>query len=360
MTIILAKNVSPEDASVTVESAMPSDAALVDAYIDQHSDGTVFHRPGWAKAAKIAYGYETTTLVAWRGGEVVGLAPLTDVRAPLLGRSLVSTGFTVGGGPIANDADILAMLADEAAAQGEARGANYVELRSDPPLGSDWLKKSGVYAGFELPIPVDENENLAMVPRKRRAEVRKAIKAVEAGDLSVRIIRNTVEFYSLYAAALRDHGTPVFPKRFLDTLVQAFADNVEISIADWRGQPVAALLSFYDKDTVRPYYIGALPAARSARAAEYLYWSQMRRAAERGCVRFDFGRSKVGTGPYNFKKLWGAEPRPLTYRIRLIRADAAPDINPNNPKFATFVSLWRRLPLPVANRIGPMIAGNFP
>lgn len=347
-------------APVAIRPAGPSDATAINTYVDQHKEGTLFHRAGWVKAAKAAYGYENATLVAWRGEQVVGLLPLIDVRAPLLGRSLVSTAFSVSGGPIADDEHILAILADEAAALGGARGAAYVELRADPPLGSEWLEKTGVYAAFELPLPAGEDENLAMIPRKRRAELRKAIRAADAGELSLRITRSTDEFYALYASALRDHGTPVFPKRFLDGLVRAFAEDVEISIADWRGEPVAALLSFYDKDVVRPYYIGALPAARQARGAEYLYWSQMRRAAERECVRFDFGRSKLGTGPYHFKKLWGAEPRPLTYRIRLVHGDGLPDINPNNPKFAAFVSMWRRLPLPLANRIGPMIAGNFP
>ncbi len=345
---------------IAIRQVGARDTAAIDAYVNQHKEGTVFHRGGWAKAAQCAYGCEDVTLAAWRGDDVIGVLPLIDVRAPLLGRSMISTAFSVGGGPIADDDQIIGMLAEEAAALGDAHGANYVELRANPPLGSDWLEKTGVYADFELPLPVDEGENLAMIPRKRRAEVRKAIKSAEMGDLSLRIVQETGEFYALYASALRDHGTPVFPKSFLDALASAFADRIEISIADWRGEPIAALLSFYDKDTVRPYYIGALPAARAVRGAEYLYWMQMRRAAEQGCAHFDFGRSKIGTGPYQFKKLWGAEPRPLTYRTRLVRADAAPDVNPNNPKFAAFVSMWRRLPLPLANRIGPMVAGNFP
>jgi hypothetical protein len=86
----------------------------------------------------------------------------------------------------------------------------------------------------------------------------------------------------------------------------------------------------------------------------------MRRAASRGVARFDFGRSKLASGPYHFKKLWGAEPKPLTYRYKLINASSPPDVNPNNPKFAGFVSLWRRLPLPVANWAGPLLAPNFP
>ncbi len=358
MSAVLAA--APREAPLTVCIAGDADAEAVNAYVDSHPQGTLFHRSGWANAANAAYGFEDVSLAAFRGDVVVGLLPLIDVRAPMLGRSLVSTAFSVGGGPIADDDEGLAALADEAAAIGRDRSANYVELRANPVLGDDWLAKTDVHASFELPLPANEGENLAMVPRKRRAEIRKAIKAVDAGDLSIRIAHDTDEFYQLYALSLRDHGTPVFPRAFLDALVSAFAGQTEISIADFHGEPVAALLSFYDGDVVRPYYIGATKAARDARAAEFLYWSQMRRAAARGCARFDFGRSKIGSGPYHFKKLWGAAPKPVVYRCKLIGARNLPDINPNNLKFAAFVAMWRRLPSSLANRVGPFLSANFP
>ena len=351
---------APGDAPLKIRLADAGDAASLDAYVDAHPQGTLFHRNGWAAAAKAAYGFENVSLVACRGNVVVGYLPLIDVRAPLLGRSLVSTAYAVGGGPIGDDDQIIAALADAAASLGADRRANYVELRSNPALGPDWLEKSDVYASFELALTSDENAQLASIPRRRRAEIRKAIKAAAGGDLQVRYTRETSEFYALYAASLRALGTPVFPKAYVDALAETFSEKCEITIADYKGEPVAALLSFYDADRVTPYYIGASAGSRAAPIAEYLYWTLMRRAVSKGCAHFDFGRSKIGTGPYQFKKLWGAEPKPLTYRCKLIGAKSAPDVNPNNPKFAAFVSMWRRLPGPVANRLGPLLSANFP
>ena len=68
------------------------------------------------------------------------------------------------------------------------------------------------------------------------------------------------------------------------------------------------------------------------------------------------GRSKVGTGAYAFKKNWGFAPEPLVYEYRLVRAGAVPDTNPANPKYARAIAAWRRLPLWLANRLGPPIA----
>ncbi len=352
--------VAPCDAPLNVRVACAGDAAVMDAYADAHPQGTLFHRNGWALAAKAAYGFDDLTLVAKRGDDVVGLLPLIDVRAPLLGRSLISTAYSVGGGPIGDENDVVAALAEVAAVLGAARRVNYVELRSNAALGSDWLTKSDVYTSFDMALPADEDENMAAIPRRRRAELRKGIKAAAAGDINIRYTRDTDEFYQLYAAALRGHGTPVFPKAFLEALAQSFSDKIEIAIVDYRGEAVAGLVSFYDNDRVMPYYIGATAQSRAARITEYLYWSLMRRAAGKGIARFDFGRSKIGSGPYQFKKLWGANARPVSYRCKLIGAKGLPDVNPNNPKFAAFVSMWRRLPTPVANRLGPFLSANFP
>lgn len=350
------KETSP--VSLTVMTA--SDKAECDEYVKRHPQGQFFHLSGWPSVVEAVYGYKNNSLIARRGDRIVGLMPLSDVSTTLLGRALISTAFSVGGGIISDSIEIAASLAETAETMGQERRVKYIELRNDLAPGPGWIDKTGVYSSFELPLPADENENLLLIPRKRRAEIRKAISAAKEGKLCVRVCKSIDEFYRLYSLSLRDHGTPVFPKRFLSGLYEAFSSQSEISIAEVGGKPVAGLLSFYFKNKVLPYYIGALPAAREVRAAEYLYWSLMRRATETEITLFDFGRSKIGTGPYQFKKLWGAEPQPLAYRYRLVTASELPNVNPNNPKFAAFVAMWRRLPLPVANRLGPLLAANFP
>ncbi|GJL95704.1 MAG: peptidoglycan bridge formation protein FemAB [Hyphococcus sp.] len=346
--------------TVDVRLSSPSDAKEWDHYVDQHPMGTFFHLYGWAAVSANAYGYEPLYLVARRGPKIVGVLPLLDVRSPLLGRSIISTAFTTGGGPIGDDDAILDALAEAAVALGRERRVKYVELRGDWKADPTWLVKSGKYATFNYHMPQDEAENLSLIPRRRRAQIRKAIKSANEGALQMRYDQDPDLFYRLYARALRNHGTPVFPKKFLTGLAQAFSTEVEISFVEFEGAPVATLLSFYYKDAMILYYAGSSPEAKAARANDYHYWSLMRRAVERGYTTLDFGRSKIGTGPYHFKTLWGIDPEPLSYQYKLITAQNMPDVNPNNPKFYYFTKAWQHLPLPVANTIGPLLAPNFP
>jgi FemAB-related protein (PEP-CTERM system-associated) len=159
---------------------------------------------------------------------------------------------------------------------------------------------------------------------------------------------------------VRRHGTPALPKRYFDSLLDEFGKDCEVlTVVDDTGTPVSSVLSFYFRDEVLPYYAGDAVRARELAANDFKYWELMRRACARGLKVFDYGRSKVGAGSYAFKKNWGFEPAPLHYEYRLYKRDAIPQNNPNNPKYKLMIAAWRRLPLWVANRLGPAIVRNL-
>jgi FemAB-related protein (PEP-CTERM system-associated) len=128
---------------------------------------------------------------------------------------------------------------------------------------------------------------------------------------------------------------------------------------DRDGRAVSGVVSFYFRSEVLPYYAGDTAAARELAANDFKYWELMRRACTRGITVFDFGRSKRGTGSFDFKKNWGFEPTPLAYECLLLRRDTVPQNNPLNPKYRALIALWQRLPTPVANAVGPYIARNL-
>ncbi|MEA3018083.1 MAG: hypothetical protein QOI38_2805 [Sphingomonadales bacterium] len=332
---------------VSVRRAGPEDEARIEAFLAAHPEATPFHRPAWVRAIERGCGQAQHMLLAERGTAVTGLLPLTHVRSRLFGSALVSSGFAVGGGILALDDESAMRLADAAVALAHDLCCPTVELRGGAvPAG--WQARDGVYADFARPLAGDEDAILKAIPKKQRAEVRRAM----AYDLAVECGRDAKTHHRVYAESVRNLGTPVFPLSLFEAVLAEFGEDAEVMIARKEGRPVSTVLSLYFKGTVYPFWGGGTPQARNLRANEYLYYRLMCRAAERGCTRFDFGRSKLGTGPYAFKKNWGFEPRPLVYAVH----GEGRDTNPTSPRYRLQVALWKKLPLAVANRLGPLIA----
>jgi FemAB-related protein (PEP-CTERM system-associated) len=329
-------------------------------YVDARPDATLFHDLRWLDAVEDAYRCRNYRLVARRGTSIVAILPLSLVAAPLLGRSLISVAFGVGGGIIADDAEAARALGEHALQLGRALRVNYVELRGGAAPGGCYAMKIGHHVSFEKALPADAGEIMERLPRKRRAEVRKSLSSEDGAGNSERITNDVAAFYRVYAASVRNLGTPVMPRRFLDALLARFGEEAEIDLVENDGAVVAGLFSFWRKDRVMPYYVGAGARARETRAFDFLYYSLMRRAVGRGVRIFDFGRSKANSTHAETKAHWGFDAAPVIAHVALIRARSLPNLSPKNPKFERFVSVWRRLPLPVANFLGPIVARNFP
>jgi FemAB-related protein (PEP-CTERM system-associated) len=230
----------------------------------------------------------------------------------------------------------------------------HLEYRNLQPRHADWAGKD-IYVTFRKEILPDPEQNMLAIPKKQRAMVRKGIKL----GLQTCIDDDVERLFTAYSTSVHRLGTPVFPKKYFELLKSVFADDCEVQTITHQGRIISSVLSFYFRDEVLPYYGGGMPEARAVAGNDFMYWELMRRACERGCKVFDFGRSKVGTGAFDFKKNWGFAPQRLHYEYQLHRASQVPDNNPLSPKFQLFIKMWRHLPLPVANGLGPFIVKNL-
>ncbi len=325
-----------------------------DAFVDSCEQATFFHKAGWKQVLERAFGHSTHFLYAEEQGEIRGVLPLARVRSRLFGDHLVSLPFAVYGGPAALDEAAETALIEAACALAKDLKVEDLEFRNLTGRRPDWPGKD-LYVTFRKDIDPDPEVNMKAIPRKQRAMVRKGIKAGLQGQLDDGVER----IYAVYSESVRNLGTPVFSKHYLQLLREVFGDACEVLMIRHGEEDIAGVMSFYFRDEVLPYYGGSRFVARSVKGNDFMYWDLMRRAAERGIQVFDYGRSKVGSGSYSFKKNWGFEPRPMRYEYFLVTADAVPQVNPNNPKYRYFIELWKRLPLPLANRLGPMLARNL-
>jgi FemAB-related protein (PEP-CTERM system-associated) len=328
------------------------DQALWNKFVQGAPEGTFFHLAEWRDVLRESFGHRSHYLLAERGGEICGVLPLALVSSVLFGRALISTPFCVYGGIVAADSEAYRALIEEACALARRLKVDYLELRNRRKQHPEWPCKD-LYVTFRKAIDPESEPNMLAIPRKQRAMVRKGIQK----GLTARIDADAADHYTLYSESLRNLGTPVFSRKYLDVLKRVFGENCEILTVMHENTPVASVLSFYFRDEVLPYYGGGGLAARPVAGNDFMYWEVMERARKRGIRVFDYGRSKRGTGAFEFKAHWGFEPEPLHYEYYLVRAKSMPNLSPTNPKYGKAIDLWRRMPLRLTQLIGPRVAG---
>ena len=337
-----------------VKRLRPEDADRWDAFVQSSSQATFFHRAAWRRVIEEAFRHQSHYLYAEDAGGISGVLPLAEIKSRLFGHALISTPFCVYGGIAANDGNVATRLRQAASRLAEELKVDYLELRNRLPDQSSWPTKD-LYVTFRKTLQPDHAANLQAIPRKQRAMIRKGI---EAG-LKVQADSGITEFYDIYAESVRNLGTPVLSRRYFELLKEAFAEDCELTVITHARKPVAAVMSFYFRDEVHPYYGGSIAAGRDLKANDFMYWAVMQRAVERGAKLFDYGRSKLDTGSYHFKKHWGFEPEPMHYAYYLVQTQVVPDISPANKKYSLFIKAWQHLPVSVSRAIGPWIARDL-
>ncbi len=326
-------------------------AALWDAFVHATAEATFFHLSAWQGLFESALRHDTHYLYATSGQDVVGILPLVEVKTVFFGHTLASLPYLAYGGVVAEDPLVAKALEDAADALARRLGVAHLEMRQRVCQHDDWPRLDN-YVTFRKAIEATDEANLLAIPRKQRAMVRKGIKQ----GLVARFDTNVEQFFALYAHGMHRHGTPALPRRFFEAVHRAFGDACSVLVIESaQGKALSAVFSFYFRDEVIPYYAGDDEEARDLAANDFKYWALMQDACARGLKVFDYGRSKVDTGSYAFKKNWGFEPTPLNYEFRLYKRDTVPQNNPSNRKYRYMIEAWRRMPRPVVNWLGPHV-----
>lgn len=347
----------PGSAPVSVREYSHSDRERWDAFVLKHPSATFFHLSGWSRVMERTFKYPSCALYAERNGAISGVLPLFYIRNWLLGRCLISTPFAVYGGIAAADQQSYAALLEKARQIAEEQDVQYLELRNCGGEIEPGFHANTRYVTFTSEMSAEPEANLNRLPRDTRYMIRKAQKnalTVQHG------IEALPQFYELMAISLKRLGTPMFPYSLFTNLADECPAALDLLMVYSGQKPVNGVLTFMFRDTVLPYYAGAGPDAPRLAANNLMYWELMRWAATKGYRRFDFGRSKTGTGAYAFKSQWNMTISPLRYRFYLVKKKALPDFSPANPRFQKAANLWSRLPLRLTQAVGPHVVRWFP
>ena len=329
-----------------------------DDYVARHALATAYHRAQAVNIGARAFRLRTTFLTAYDGETIVGLLPLVEQSSRLFGRYLVSLPFMTYGGIIANSHDVASGLAERAALEAQERRADHVELRHTIALPD--LRWAGRLDKVSMILSLPDSE--AALAKQLGAKLRSQIKRGEREKLE--LVWGGAElipdFYRVFAPAMHALGTPVYPRKFFEVVFEALRDVSDILVVRMRGKPHA--VAFLDKHgkTVEVPWAVASPEAKHASVNMRMYWELLTHAIQNGITAFDFGRSTVDSGTYRFKAQWGALPNQLHWHYWLPAGQPVPKLNQSNPKYARAAAIWSKMPLWVANLVGPHVIRNLP
>ena len=336
----------------------PTNYNVWDEFVKTHSEGTLFHSSLWKEIIERSFDYNSYYFMALEDDQVQGILPLFHVKGWLSGNALISTPFAVYGGILANHLPAQQALLRAAQDLAQQFRAHYIELRHRGELSLDGLHtKDSVYATFIKKMPEQVEDIYQELPKEARRMVRKG----RQHDLELTFeSHNLDQFYNIYAVSVQKFGTPVFPKKLFRNCFDVLEDQTSMLYVYKNGNAIAAVLSFYYKDTVYPYYAGMLPEAKTLAPHNLMYLTLMEQARNSGYSTFDFGRSKLGTGAAKFKEHMGLEPTPLPYQFYLKTGRELPNKNQTNSTYALASNVWKRLPLGMTKLIGPHVVKLFP
>ena len=324
-----------------------------DAFVGDCEKGTFFHLSGWKRVVESVYKHKSHYLYALKDNNIVGVLPLVEQKSMLFGHALISTPFCVYGGVASDDEDCMLFLEQGAMELAEKLAVDYLELRYPFERNNPKLTEKCAHSAFGWELADDDEAILAGVKKKQRAVVRHSFK----NELTWRVDGDTETAYQIYSESVRNLGTPVFPGKYFAALKQEFADLCDVLTVEHENKPVSSVLNFHYKGQVLPYYGGGLFSARALKSNDFMYYQLMCHAKkERKATFFDFGRSKDDSGAFKYKRTWGMEPVPLHYQFYLVKAEALPNLSPNNPKYQFFIKMWQKLPVWLSRMIGPFLS----
>ncbi len=343
--------------SLGVEVLLADDLTAWDAYVRGHHCAFTYHQSGWKAVVEQSFGHRTRYLQAVDKKRIVGILPLVVMKSLLFGRFVVSLPYFNYAGILADDQNSAQALLDAACRLAKDETATYLELRHGVPHGIGLIPKRhkvtmllGLKSGVETQWQAFDS--------KLRNQVRKA----EKSGLTIQTGGEELldSFYRIFARNMRDLGTPVYGKEFFQAILMNFPASTRIFLCRLRELPVAAGLIVTFKDTVEMPWAASLREHRHLCGNMLVYWEAIKFSIAQGSRTFDFGRSTPGGGTFKFKEQWGARQVPLTWEYWTVNPGQLPEISPSNPKYQWPIQIWKRLPLQVANRVGPLIARAIP
>lgn len=343
---------------IIVEQAKARDKERWNSFVERMAPDHNAFLFEWSEIIEQTFDHKPNYLMALSQDRVVGILPLFLVESCLFGKALISVPYLNGGGILAETDGAFKELLKRVSQLAE--NIRYVEFRNREN-DTRYVNKKGFplpvrthKVAMRLRLPNSEEELLKSFDKKLRSQIKRPTKD------GVTVRQGSVQnFYEVFAKNMRDLGTPVYPKKLWEEISMRLENKAHCLVAEYNGEAIAAGFSISSGDSLEITWASSLKKYNKLSANMLLYFETMKRAIDRKVEFFDFGRSDRESSTFKFKAQWGAEPKTL-YWYYIASADNLPNVSPKSAKFKLLVAIWRRLPLWLANRLGPILTRHIP
>lgn len=340
-------------------SFLEKDTDAWDNYVYGSEAASIYHLSGWREVIKESFGHDAVYLYARdTNGQIAGILPMVQLTSILFGNYMVSVPFFNYGGVLAEDDSIREKLISAAKAIALERGVAHIEFRDTVDIKASGLSLRSDKVSMRLKLPPDEDLLWANLGGKLRAQIKRPLR--EGAKVKTGGSELLGDFYDVFAENMRDLGTPVYGVKFFESIFRNFGDSCRLVVVNKNDKPVAVGFLIGFNGVMEIPWASSLREFNRIGVNMLMYWEALRYSLANNYTIFDFGRSSVNSGTYRFKKQWGAEPLQLYWHYWLREGDEIPRLNPSNPKYGLGISMWKRLPLPVATWLGPKIVKYLP
>jgi len=286
----------------------------------------------------------------------VGVLPLALTRSRLFGHYGVSLPYVNGGSAASVAGNVSKALVEHAFGQVTEWGLSHIEVRDEQFHEDLPVRTDKVAMRLELAGLASITDLLNLLGSKVRAQSKKAM---SSGIIfHVGGTRWLDDFYSVFSRNMRDLGTPVYSKALFGAILESFPQDASLVVGHYGQSPVSAAFLLRHGDNWEIPWASTLRKANNIAANMALYTRVLTEVIAHQGQQFDFGRSSIDSPTYRFKKQWQAIPHAQYWYYSDPTYSHA--LTTTTPKYAFAIRLWKKLPLTIANTLGPVIVRNLP
>jgi len=318
---------------------------------------SLYHHLDWRPIFADVMGRDLKYLTARDDdGAVIGVLPIAITHSPIFGHYGISLPYMNYGSAVAVADNVEMALIRHAFAQTESWGISHLELRDIKSRAELTPRTDKVCMSLSLSGMTDLNDLKAMVGSKVRSQINKSL--ASGIEFSMGGTELLTDFYKVFSRNMRDLGTPVYGIQFFASILETFSNQAHLVVGYYQGRPISCAFLLNQGASWEIPWASTIRSGNNIAANMALYATVLQEVIKRGAQEFDFGRSSIDAPTYRFKKQWGAQPRQLYWYYADSQYSNA--LTTTSSRYQLAIRAWQKLPLTMANRLGPALVKNLP